>query len=107
MTDRADRGTTWNFSQNNPLGPGQDDVPALLRRVASSIERLGRVDVQDVVFHEELSDDGTPWPSLRVYYHPAGSASVRSPLRRGASRAHGARRRRGVRRGRGGAPKGG
>ena len=57
-----------HFSQANPRGPGQDDVPALLRRVADSIERLGPVEVQDVTFGTEVTEDG-PWYSLTVYFH--------------------------------------
>lgn len=57
-----------HFSQANPEGDGQDDVPALLRRVADSIERLGPVEVQDVVFHNEVTADGD-WPAMTVYFH--------------------------------------
>lgn len=56
-----------HFSQANPLGPGQDDVPALLRRVADSIEGLGRVWVQDLVLHNETTADGN-WYSITVYF---------------------------------------
>jgi hypothetical protein len=62
--------TARYFSQANPKGPDQGDVPALLRRVADSIEELGPVDVQDVVFGTEVTEDG-PWHSLTVYFHPA------------------------------------
>jgi hypothetical protein len=57
-----------NFSQSDPSGDGQGDVPALLRRVAGSIEDLGEVNVQDIVFHSEVTageDDLT----MTVYYH--------------------------------------
>ena len=58
------------FSQSNPLGPGQEDVPALLRRVARSLEKLGKTEVQDVVFHtDEITDDARFWPSMTVYYY--------------------------------------
>jgi hypothetical protein len=63
--------TSWtieHFSQANPRGAGQDEVPALLRRVADSIDALGAVDVQDLVMHVEITDDGN-WPSLTVYFH--------------------------------------
>ncbi|MEV4561939.1 hypothetical protein AB0K51_33855 [Kitasatospora sp. NPDC049285] len=59
-----------HFSQANPAGPGCDDVPALLRRLADSIEALGPVDVQDVVVHWEVTEHG-PWPAGTVYYHLA------------------------------------
>ncbi|WP_369223285.1 hypothetical protein AB5J52_20025 [Streptomyces sp. R39] len=62
--------TIKHFSQANPAGVGQNDVPALLRRVADSIEGLGPVEVQDLVMHTEITGDG-PWPSLTVYFHNA------------------------------------
>ncbi|HCT77235.1 MAG TPA: hypothetical protein DGG94_07475 [Micromonosporaceae bacterium] len=62
-----------HFSQANPVGPGQDDVPALLRRVAATIETLGQVDIQDLVLHNEITADGF-WYSLTVYF-AAGSAA--------------------------------
>lgn len=62
--------TIAHFSQSNPSGPTQGDVAALLRRVAESITELGEVDVQDVVFHAELDDEGDAWPSVTVYFYP-------------------------------------
>ncbi|MFF3920734.1 hypothetical protein ACFYZB_46585 [Streptomyces sp. NPDC001852] len=62
--------TIKHFSQSNPAGTGQDDVPALLRRVADSIESLGLVKVQDLVMHMEITAGGD-WPSLTVYFHDA------------------------------------
>ncbi|MFE5141747.1 hypothetical protein ACFRDV_29480 [Streptomyces fagopyri] len=62
--------TIKHFSQANPAGTGQDDVPALLRAVAGSIENLGSVEVQDLVMHTEVTADGY-WPSLTVYFHDA------------------------------------
>jgi hypothetical protein len=61
--------TIRHFSQSNPRGPGQGNVAALFRRVASSIEELGEVDVQDVTFHSEVDDDAHPWPTATVYFH--------------------------------------
>jgi hypothetical protein len=64
---------SWNcryFSQANPAGPGQDDVPALLRRLADSIEALGDVDVQDITFESEVTAGGDH-PSMTVYFHGA------------------------------------
>jgi hypothetical protein len=58
-----------HFSQSNPGGPGQEDVPALLRRVAATIEELGPVKVYDLVMHNEITDDGDNWPSITVYFH--------------------------------------
>ena len=64
-----------HFSQANPVGKGQGDVPALLRRVADSIDALGEVEVQDLVMHTEITEDGD-WPSLTVYFH--SSTALRS-----------------------------
>ncbi len=69
--------SSWNvrhFSQANPNGPGQDNVPALLRRVADSIEGLGPVEVLDIVFHDEVTEDGD-WYSMTVYFHDADDES--------------------------------
>ena len=66
--------SSWSvrhFRLANPAGQGQDDVPALLRRVADAIEELGPVEVQDIVFHEEITGAG-PWCSMTVYFHNAG-----------------------------------
>ena len=60
--------TTFHFSQSNPQGPDQGNVPALLRRVADSIAALGDIEVQDIVFHTQLDEDAEWWPSLTVYY---------------------------------------
>jgi len=57
-----------HFSQSNPAGDGQDDVPSLLRRVAHTLEDLGAVEVQDLVMHTELTEDGV-LPSVTVYFH--------------------------------------
>jgi hypothetical protein len=56
-----------HFSQANPAGLGQDDVPALLRRVADTIAELGKVERLDLVMHIEVTDDGN-WPSITAYY---------------------------------------
>lgn len=56
-----------HFSQANPAGPGQADVPNLLRTVASTIENLGPITVADLILHNESTADGD-WPSITVYY---------------------------------------
>lgn len=64
---------TWtvnHFSQANPEGPEQADVPALLRRVADTIESLGGVEVMDLILHNEITADGDR-PSFTVYFHRA------------------------------------
>jgi hypothetical protein len=57
-----------HFSQANPSGEGQGDVPALLRRVADQIESLGDVQVQDITF-STAPTDGEDDVHLTVYYH--------------------------------------
>ena len=62
--------SSWSaqhFSQANPAGQCQNDIPALLRRVADSIAALGDVEILDLVMHEEVTEDGN-WPSITVYY---------------------------------------
>src|SRR6185295_13881323 len=64
----VDDWTISHFSQSNPTGEGQGDVPALLRRVADSIEALGDVQIEDITFSTALTageDDLT----ITVYYH--------------------------------------
>lgn len=63
--------TARHFSQANPQGAGQGDAAALLRRVAESIEGLGPVEVQDITFHTEVTENG-PWHSMTVYFHLSG-----------------------------------
>jgi hypothetical protein len=63
-----------HFSQANPAGPDQANIPALLRRIAESIDQLGPVDVQDLILHEEITAEG-PWPSITVYFHPTDRPS--------------------------------
>lgn len=70
-----DSWTIRHFSQANPAGEGQQNVPALLRRVATSVEELGDIDVQDVVFHSEVDDEGDDWPTMTVYFHSSGASN--------------------------------
>lgn len=67
MATSEHRWTIFHFSQSNPTGPGQGDVAALLRRVADSIDALGDVTVQDLVFHSEVTD-GEDDLCVTVYY---------------------------------------
>ncbi len=60
--------TIHHFSQANPEGPGQGDVPALLRRISDSLDALGPIRVMDLVFHTEITADG-PWHSVTLYFH--------------------------------------
>jgi hypothetical protein len=66
--DPRDQWTMLHFSQSNPSGPGQGDVPALLRRVADSIDALADVTVEDITFSSQPTADERDL-SLTVYYH--------------------------------------
>lgn len=71
--------TISHFSQANPRGPDQGDVPALLRRVADSLAALGEVEIQDLVLHTELDLESEWSPSLTVYYHPREGDEAAAP----------------------------
>jgi hypothetical protein len=58
--------TVHHFTQANPIGAG-DGIPALLRRVAQTLETLGAVEVVDITFRSDPSDDGD-WAAMTVYY---------------------------------------
>ena len=60
--------TVLHFAQSNPAGKGQGDVPALLRRVAESLESLGDIDVQDITFHSQVAE-GEDDLTITVYYN--------------------------------------
>lgn len=62
-----DEWTAFHFSQANPVGEGQNDVPALLHRVADTLSEMGELDVLDITFETEVTADGK-WPSMTVYY---------------------------------------
>lgn len=64
----AEEWSVLHFSQSNGTGVGKGDVAALLRRVAESLDGLGDVDVQDVVFHSEVTEDEDDL-EMTVYYH--------------------------------------
>lgn len=66
--------TVHHFSHSNPMGPGHGDLPALLRRMADTIEELAPADVQDLTFSTEITDDG-PGHRLTVYFHPSEPGS--------------------------------
>lgn len=61
--------TINHFSQSNPAGAGQGDVPALLRCLADSVAALGDVSVEDITFSSSATD-GEDDLTMTVYYHP-------------------------------------
>ena len=64
-----DRGHTLmhHFAQANPRGRDQDSVPALLRRVADTIDTIDQIEVMDLVLHNEITAEGD-WYDIVVYY---------------------------------------
>lgn len=58
--------TVHHFTQANPMGSGEG-IPALLRRVAQTLESLGEVDVVDITFRSDITEDGD-WAAMTVYY---------------------------------------
>jgi hypothetical protein len=65
--------TVNHFSQANPEGSGQGDVPALLRRVADSIEELGVIEVMDLTLSNDVTENGDWW-SATVYFKFTGGS---------------------------------
>lgn len=61
----------FTFAQSNPDGPTEDDIPALLRRIADSISQYDGIDVRDIVFHPRYEDDK---PSVTVYFVASGQS---------------------------------
>lgn len=66
--------TIRRLVQANPKGPGQGDLPALLRRVAATLAGLGPVDVTGLSLESQPTEDG-PWYSVSVYFRPGGPTS--------------------------------
>ena len=68
--------TCQHFSLANAKGEGQDNLPELLRSVASAIERyeIKPMDLLDVTFVEEITAEG-PWWSATVYWSPEAQDS--------------------------------
>ncbi len=81
------RWSVTHFSLSNPMGRGMEDVPRLLNRLATQLRSLGQVEIQDITFRNELTDDGTEWPAFTVYFHRASpksgkaSKAVREPAK--------------------------
>jgi hypothetical protein len=58
----------FSFAQSNPDGPRQGDVPALLRRVADTIDSLGDTYVMVITFHAVATADEDDL-LMAVYYY--------------------------------------
>ena len=63
------RWTCRHFAQSTSEG-----VPALLRRVADSVESLGEVSVQDITYQAEITEDGDTRHTMTVYFHEGEGA---------------------------------
>jgi hypothetical protein len=68
--------TARHFSLAHPRGPQQADVPAFLRRLADTLTTYGEVEVQDIVFHMEIGEDGIAGPTATVYFHQTSVTDV-------------------------------
>jgi hypothetical protein len=64
--------TAFHFSLANREGRGQERIPRLLNRLADEIRSLGDVEVMDITFHTEVTDDGNR-PDFTVYYCRPGT----------------------------------
>lgn len=73
-----------HFSQANPKGSSQEDVPALLARVARSVTNLGAVHVHDITFHDEVDEKGRVSPNMTVYYSRHDGSTKGAEGRRGS-----------------------
>ncbi len=67
-SDPRDKWSIFHFSQSNRSGPGQGNVPNLLRRVAESVDALGDVQVSDITFARYPTDDEDDL-RITVFYH--------------------------------------
>jgi hypothetical protein len=57
--------TLYHFTVATARGPAQEDIANLLRRVADTLDQLGALDVHDITFHVDWTDEGS-WPSMTV-----------------------------------------
>lgn len=53
-----------------PEGEDQTNIAQLLVNLPDSIKGFDKnIEVQDIVFRNELNNDGVNWPSFTVYYY--------------------------------------
>lgn len=57
----------FHFTQCNPHGENQDNLPALLRRVADTVEQLGVIEPSHMVMEVEINEYGF-LPVITLYY---------------------------------------
>ena len=72
----TDKWSCQHFSLANPLNRGASDLPKLLRRVATEIEKrdIGPMDLLDLTIHQEMTGAGSWW-SATVYWAPDSPAN--------------------------------
>jgi hypothetical protein len=70
VSSPSEKWSVCHFAQANPDGPDQENVPALLRRVADSIEEFGDIEVSDICFHNDYDAGGDSYVHMVVYYWP-------------------------------------
>ena len=56
-----------HFALSNPSGPGQGDVPGLLRALADKLEKLPDIELLDIVFKSNPTDTEDDL-SVTVYF---------------------------------------
>lgn len=56
-----------SVTQGNPKGKGQGDLAKLLRTFADTVDEIGAFDFEDMVVHEDITEDGS-WLSFTLYY---------------------------------------
>ena len=76
MPSKRDEWTMHHFSLANPQGEGQDDVAALLKRVADAIRSHGEIRVHDITYHDEIDEQGEHRPTMTVYYEREGTSQL-------------------------------
>jgi hypothetical protein len=54
--------------QRLPVHDEQGNAIRLLRETAATLERLGNIEVKDLILHNFLDDDGLEHPYISVYY---------------------------------------
>jgi hypothetical protein len=67
-TDPRDKWSAFHFSLSNPAGPDQGNVGRLLRSTADHLDALGDVQVADITFESQPTNDEDDL-SVTVYYH--------------------------------------
>ena len=62
--------TINHFNLGLPEGPDKGNVVKLLNHLAKNIDASEEIaSIQDIVFHNDLDEDGNDWPHFTVYYH--------------------------------------